>query len=113
MLKFIRENKKLKTKNLYLGELKIYHEVWTGRSDISNCWCESFEVPRKIIVQKKGEYYVDIFTKTEYLKNGDCLANNDDIVICNLQPAWTTSSRIRYKDAENLFKEINSAYIKK
>ena len=120
MFKLIRDNRNISTKNLYIGKLGTFHiKFHTPERGIQ--WVEGPKTPKKVIVKEtsktenyiKKKVYVDIFTKTKYLLYGDHDAEDGSIVIFDLQPVWTTESHIKYKDAEELFENMNKPYIKK
>ena len=118
MFKFIKNNKRIKTKNLYQGELKKFYIENTP--DVVNYCAKSFNPRRYVLVRIKDsnrEIYTDIFTKSKY-KLFSKLNHEGEVVIYNLVPLLNTKKYIKYKDAEEIFKSINQevfngAYIKK
>lgn len=110
MFKFIRNNRRIRTKNLYCAELVrneiIYHQNFN----------QTFKgipfYPRKHVLVKKNEYdehkYKDIFTKSSYRLFGDIRSVDESIVICDLVPLCTNKKYIKYKDVDKIFENLNS-----
>lgn len=115
MLKFIRNNLGISTKDLYCAELVTYHEKY-DRLYKKSIFAEQL-VPRRFILVKKVKkdwYYMykDVFTGSKYNLYGDGKCERNNIVVYNLLPACTSKKRIKYKDAEELFENINISYLK-
>lgn len=110
MFKFIRNNRRIRTKNLYCAELVKNEETYFQNGNISLKGIPFY--PRKYILVRKKVYdddkYKDIFTKSSYRLFGDICSQNEMIVICDLVPACTNKKYIKYKDADKIFENLNS-----
>lgn len=107
-------NKKISTKNLYVATLRICVEVEKGlvmRGNKSYDLCKFHSFDYFVFVRKIKEGYKDcyqeIFTKNIY-ENEPLEFNVDNFYINNLVPFPATTSYITYKEAVNMYKELNN-----
>ena len=101
-----------KTKNLYIGELRY---GITYRDNVYIYYgIRSYE-PKKYILVRKNDIslYTDVFTGSDYDKyNGDNCNIVNETVVDKLEPVVSNKKRIKYKDAEEILKTKNPAFIK-
>lgn len=101
------------TKNLYLGELKVYKDSYIGNG-IYRYHVYSFDTPKYILGKKWGLYSLrDVFNHSVHNTKGSSFAESGDIIVDDLVPIITSEKRISYKDAEELLKSKNCYYKKK
>lgn len=101
------------TKNLYLGELKVYKDSYIGNG-IYRYRVYSFDTPKYILGKKWGLYSLkDVFNHSVYNTKSSSFSDNGDIIVDDLVPIITPEKRISYKDAEELLKSKNCYYKKK
>jgi len=111
MFKFIRNNRKIRTKNLYCAELVKNDETYLQHKTLIKAIPFN---PRKYTLVRKKEYgykdnkYKDIFTKSSYYLFGDFHTQDQSIVINNLVPVCTNKKYIKYKDADKIFEDLNT-----
>ena len=111
--------KKIRTKNLYIGELLRfeYHYEFEADSWINRKLSEiSTYSPRKYVLVKKGIFgYKNIFTKRRYKYLGDAIKihlyrfmdYNGEEVIGNLESFESREKSITYSDANTIYQELN------
>ncbi len=95
----MRKNKKISTKNLYIGRIVRYKAF-----DYTKYTLEELNPPLYTIVRTDGYIGVkDIFNETYYTM--EHFGNSGRMVAVLEQPIITNDGKIRYKDAEEILEK--------
>ena len=115
LLKLLKGNLSISTKNLYCAELREYQETRNGlKVEVDVIPYD----PRRFVLVRKKENglitrYKDIFTRSKYKLYSDTGCEFGETVVACLNPACTTQKRMKYKEAEELFEDINDRFHRK
>ncbi|MBR3210806.1 MAG: hypothetical protein IKF71_02580 [Bacilli bacterium] len=111
IIKLLKGQLSISTKNLYCAELREYQETREGRKVIVS---PIPYYPRRFVLVRKKDNgyhcrYKDIFTRSKYKLFSDTNCDFGETVVCYLNPACTTKPRMKYKEAEELFENLNDS----